>query len=239
MRPATRDTVVLTRRHLTHELLSVAGADAIALWDGRTGRDLSGNGFNGTPSSVRRTPGPDGRMAGLYHANGHIDVYSAALNTDFPGDAGSLLAIVRLPIHVWSDGAVRRVCSFADGTNANIIYLNRTTVNDQLAGARKAAGGTAKQVNSVNLGGRTDWLLLGSTWSVASDRFRYYENGIQQSSDQTLLDTWGGTLDSTKCVIGASNTTPASPWVGGIAYVMLIDRELNAAEMRRLAGVLP
>ena len=83
----------------------------------------------------------------------------------------------------------------------------------------------------------TDWVPFVITWDKAGDAMKAYYNGSQSGSTQTIAGTWAGALNSASCVIGAANTTPATPWYGYLAHGAVWDRALPAAEIADLAVV--
>ncbi len=161
--------------------------------------------------------------------NDYVNVYSAALNTAFPRQLGSLLIWLRASAaDVWTDGNYHLGISIQVNT-ANRVWVGKLNANNILVW-RYIAGGTTKEVQKVS--STTDWFCMGMTWSLAANRMRAFYNGVQEGLDQGTLGTFVGTaLSSTLCTIGSSDATPSFPWSGWEAHAALFNVELTPAQM--------
>ena len=202
-----------------------------------TAEDESGQDNTGTYSNV--TLEADGISDGLTGAsfNGnssYVNIYSAALNSDFDGAEGALLIWGRVAnANVWTDSTERVLAKLAADAD-NLVRLYRSSTNNTLGWEYKA-GGTSKIVTLGSLSD-TEYMQLLITWSVAADEVRAYRNGVQVGTTQTGLGTWAGSLSATLCALGAANTTPENVWNGLLAHAALWTAPLDEAEADYLAA---
>ena len=168
-------------------------------------------------------------------ANDVNNVYSAALNTAFDGDEGSILTWIKVSgAGVWTDSTLRVFFHIQVDVN-NYVSLRKPTTNNLLSMIYRA-GGTSKTVSPAYSG--TGWTLIGLTWSASADETKAYINGSQVGSTQTGLGVWsGGALISWGCCVGANTTVPANIWDGLQAHAAIFDSVLSGPEMSDLASV--
>lgn len=235
MLPAERVSVEYAER--VKDICGSSMFSYLPLWDaGSVAFDIGGRKFHGAHVGI--TPAQqgigDGRTCPLYDgSNDFTNIHSTAFGSAFTvtmGQEGTFVALVKLAAAAtWTDGAVRRVLSMRVNA-ANNFFFRRTTTNNQLE-FNYQAGGVTKQILDITLGGITDWLILGMTWSLVSGgtgEFKAYGGRFgltvaQLGTTQTGLGTWVGSLSATDCCIGAQNTTPAQVWSGYIAHAVLLN----------------
>lgn len=162
----------------------------------------------------------------------YVNVYSAALDTDFNELLGSISLWIKVTgSSVWSDGAVRAAVALGVNSN-NYVTIYKPAAANQLIFEYKAGGTTvSRTVSNVS---DTGWIHVAITWNKASNRVRAYVNGVQQGADVTGLGVWAGALASTACVVGAFNTS-ANHWSGYLSHYRLYDIELTATQVETLA----
>lgn len=232
----------------TEKVLEVEAANLIAYWpmdeaagavadnaEGTAARDGAYTGVTlGQSVSPFTCPLFDGSSDAL-------DIYSASLNTAWPGSAGTLFLWIKVSgAGVWTDSKARHLYRIrVDGSNF-VGIQKRTTDNGMLY--EFDGGGTYDQiiVGSVST---TAWMLTSLTWDVnagASGELKAYHNGAQVGSTQTGLGTWAGNIDSRYCAIGSGGSTPASVWDGWLAHGAIWSKALSAEQLLSLyndAGV--
>jgi len=202
-----------------------------------TAEDESDQSNAGTYSDV--TLAADGIGDGLTGASfdgnsSYVDIYSAALNSDFDGAEGALLIWGRVAnANVWTDGTERVLATLGADAD-NLVRLYRSSTNNTLGWEYKA-GGTSKLLTLGSLSD-TEYIQLLITWSAAADEVRAYCNGVQVGTTQTSLGTWAGNLNAALCTLGAANTTPENVWNGLLAHAALWTAPLDEAEAEYLAA---
>lgn len=197
------------------------------LWDavGATSAiDLMGLG-NGTPSNVTfgATGVAYGRTAASFNGTtSSINVYSAALNSVFDGNTGSM--VVWGNSTDWANATLRALFSiFVNASNKIQIYCQSGLVTFS-----HIAGGTTKTKQYQVFTGLTDFMRFTMTWG--GGEMVYYINDNPVSSALTGLGTFAGALSSSACMIGAllANT---NVFTGSLAHAALFTRKLTAAEV--------
>lgn len=221
----------------------IAPANLVALWplDERSGAvayDVSGHGLNGAHSNV--TLGADGigdgKTAASYNGTTSLtNIYSAGLNTAFNGQAMTLAVWLNFSGAVWADATFREMVNIQVDVN-NFIYIAKPVAADTIQIAYKA-GGTAKTGNIALTGNDDVWLPFALTASKSADEVKFYSSGAQAGATQNTLGTWAGSLSSTKCTIGAANTTPALVTSGLLAVCALFDTALGAGSIAEMAAL--
>ena len=226
------------------KLLTIQPTNLIGLWpmgekSGSVSVDESPEGNDGayTGVTLNNSTGPTGEPVGLWDgANDFNNIYSAALNADFNNAELTVACWVKVVnAGVWTDTTLR-YCMLIRADSNNRVVLFRTATNNQLALEYKA-GGTAKQVAFTDAGGRTDWLHLAITASVAAGEVKAYLDGAQVGATLGTLGTWVGALNSTRNHIGAGSTTPTLVWSGYLAYGAVWTKALTPAEVSAVATV--
>lgn len=147
----------------------------------------------------------------LTSSAGHVNIYSA-LNGGFDGNHGSVVCWVRSNSAAEWDAAFGRLF-YAYADNANRIQISRIS---SVVSFRRFAGGADKQIDvDYSVSQPTEWLCFAMTWDTSaggSGELKAYVNGVQVGTTQTSIGTFSGSLDSTQCCIGATNTTNGNNW---------------------------
>lgn len=173
--------------------------------NGITARNIIGNtSYDGTNSGMqfKQTWFQDWN----YHFNiARVNIYSTILNTNLNRNTGTISLWMR-PITKadWlPSGSSERLFSLeADDNNRFLIDLLNTGVLRCI----RIGGGVAK-ITSFDFSATKplSWQNIIMTWG--SDELKMYVNGVQSGATQTVLGTFTGNLDSTRCNIGAQNTS--------------------------------
>lgn len=217
-------------------MLAIGGVNTLALWPfweaaGATADDIGPANRDATYSgsySVVDTFG-DRRTAISLGGAGRVNVSSVA--GAFNGAAGSLSMWLQVGVAEWTDATVRYAAYlYADANNQ--LWLRKSATANTLTFAF-IAGGTARTASFV-AGPSTAWLHVAITWSASGVRV-YLGGDLVYTGG--VAGTWAGSLAT--AVIGAVTTGGSSPWVGGLARVMLLDRALTASEITILARRSP
>jgi len=206
--------------------------------------DWSTQGNHGTATAItpRHGLGADGKKtAPLFGTGSVVDLYSAGFAADMSLTELSVAAWIRvLDNSVWSDSTVRRILTIGAHATTNVILLEKTATANTLRAAYVGASTTdSVSPTFYEALGKTAWIHFGMTVSVLDDEMKVYLNGVQSGSTQTTFGTWSGAIASTICVIGAANTSAASPWSGWIQHVGVWNETLSAADfayMYKTAG---
>ena len=163
------------------------------------------------------------------------NIYSAALNVDFNGSEGTLIAWARVAnAGVWTDGVARAIIRTRVDAN-NYIDISKGAANNTITFVYIAGGvaesQTALAINSLG------FVCCGITWNKAGDAVKYYINGIPSGPTDIGLGIWAGALSAIETVIGASSTFLSALYSGEVAHVQLRNSVLSPAQMLGL-GVL-
>jgi hypothetical protein len=225
-----------------NKILGLFGSSIIAYWPlneraGSVAFDLSGNGRNGAYTGVdlgRNGIGDRQTCPYFDGANDYLDIYSANLAAAFNGNEGSFLVWleVRNP-SIWTDG-IGRIAARLRADGNNYVQLDKNTLINSWRGLY-VAGSVIKQMSVTYSNGA--FFNCAITWSKSDDSVKIYLNGVQALSTLHSLGVWSGSLVSGSTVIGASSTTPGSPWCGYLAHALLLNRAATPAEVLQ-AGVL-
>jgi hypothetical protein len=204
---------------------------------GTVSRDYSGQANNGAYTGVTlgRAGIGDGRSSPLFDGtNDFNNIYSAALNTDFNGAAGTMAVWCKVSgASIWTDTLAHTMFRLRVDAN-NDVFLRKNTTNNQVQFIY-TAGATAETINLTT--SPTDWFHLAITWSATADEVKAYYNGAQTGSTSTVLGVWAGVLASTVCCVGAGSTTPTTGWNGTVAHAALWTTPLTAAQIASLATI--
>ena len=193
--------------------------------NGTYARDLSVMGTEDGPVTGEVAPTFDG-------SNDYLDLYTTTFREAFEAAVeadGSISFWVKLPSAVWTDGTARQFFLFRDDAN-NWVSSARHTNNNYLRHQYRA-GGTSE---TVDASGQSDtgWVNWIFTWSVSSDEFKVYKNGVQIGTTQTGLGTWDGPVSALYTLIGASYKSPISaPLSGSISNFAVFDKVLSSGEI--------
>lgn len=179
----------------------------------------------------------DGNYCPLFDgANDYNNIYSAALNTDFDGDEGTIMIWGKVSgSGVWTDGAYRRLIELGDNGN-NKVLITKTDVSNRLLFEHKS-GGVSKQINLSSIS-PTNWFQVALTWSKTADEVKAYYNGSQTGTTLTGLGTWAGNLGSTTTNIGCrNNSVPDILWNGWETHGVVWKAALSGSKIAELATV--
>lgn len=223
-------------------LLALLGANTIAYYahnevSGSSALDSGPSARHGTYTNATLNQAAAYDRAFTLAGTGYVTL-PASVGTAFNGAVGSAGQWVRVAAYAtWRDATIRRSLIVQADSNNRIVLLKDSS-NTHILQAQYSAGGVAKTASLAQI--PTLWsgfVHLGMTWSKSNDRMRLYINGVQSGADVTGLGTFSGT--PTTLLIGAGNTVPSQPWVGGLDDCFLATRELTAAEMLIIGGQLP
>lgn len=181
------------------------------------------------------TTGPFGEAGAGLFAGEIANIYSAALAAALTPDEQSILLWVKPSgVSVWTDATTRYIWEMrADSDNFRDIQVSG--VSGSLFWRRRGGGVTSDLNNSANAW--TDWNLLGSTTSKAANQFFPYQNGgkVPDIISPSIVGTWAGSLASTQAIIGALNSSKATPSSHYLMYAMLFNTALTQIQMADLA----
>jgi lysophospholipase L1-like esterase len=198
--------------------------------------DASGNGYHATPTAVTfgATGIGDGKTAAAFDgATSFINFYSAGLSTAWNGDEFTIALWIQVDVAAWSDGVNGDALSIYSAGFGNNIEIYKTSAN--VLNVNFGIGGSSLSKN-FTLSQSTAWVNVAITRSVSNNRARVYINGVQDGADVTGSGAWANGLQSTASVLGASNAVPQQLWDGNIAHVVVVGRELSAAEVASIAS---
>lgn len=184
-----------------------AGASAIV--------DASGNGCSGVPTNVTfGAPGiGDGRTAAYFDGTAFINVMSAAFDSLFDGEVGTIiLSVKRDPAADWTTNTPYTWLQFGNYTPSNNFLSAAKYLENEIRGSRQASGVAVlldRYWTQMPLTD-TDWHTFGMTYdqTTAGVSQMYWDGGLENSKADT--NSWASTaLNSTRQLVGASGTTSA------------------------------
>lgn len=225
------------------KVLTIAPANLIGYWrlnetSGTNADDSSSQNNDGTYTGVdlANAAGPDGVKVPYFDGtNDYCNIYSAAFNSDFNGQSGTMAIWCKVnAAAVWTDAAFRKSFFVGVDVSTNYVNIDKRATNNEMIFEYKA-GGVLKSV-SLTISS-TAWFHLAVTWNLSGDQMIAYLNGTQTGSTQTGLGTWAGSLDALFCNIGARATTPVQVWHGWLAHAALWNTPLTPAQILSLATV--
>lgn len=187
--------------------------------------DSGGNALTSTPAKV----GFGGDNKAFFDGSGSFhNIYTSALNTAFSGAEGGVIARAKVAnAGVWTDAANRYLFQIQVDAS-NLVYIGSPTTNNRVY-YYYTAGGTAESGTKTSAT-ETGFFTVGISWSKTGDAVDYYYDGSASGLAQsTGLGTWAGALSSTKCVIGAGNTTPAAQWHGWVGDCIVVFGQVPSA----------
>lgn len=222
----------------------VIATSPIAYWpladtSGATATDESGNGRNGAyvnSPTLNQTGIGDGRPAPNFPGvNQCVNVFTAGLQGAFNGAEGTIAGWFKVSAAGdWTDGSNHWIMRLlADASN--LLYIAKTTVNGRLEYVY-TAGGTQEQIRQGSTSA-TGWCHVALTWSKSADEVKAYFNGAQTQATSTTLGVFAGSLNSSSCVVGASDATGGFPWKGQLAHWAVWTSPLSGATIANLATV--
>lgn len=187
---------------------------------------------NGTYSGVtlNQIDAPGGTRAGLWDGvNDYTNIYSAALSAAFSGQIGTVLLFVKpYNVGVLTDGAERRLIEIYASASGRML-LRKLTTNNTLQYLRISA--STKSVTKSDYAS-TDWALMASTYSTASDELKAYYNNSQEGATQSSIGAFGGS--TTHAVIGSNYLAASERWYGYICHVVLFTSVLSLANIQAI-----
>lgn len=189
--------------------------------------DAGSNGLDGTPVRV----GLDGSAALFNSGTSYIDLYSAAFNTFFDADNGTLITRQAVAAGAWEDGVVRDVITLKADAN-NLIVLRKDSTNNTFRWRYKA-GGTEEVITNSSYS-PAEAFSSGITWDTAASEFKAFLDGQQEGSTLSIGGVWSGALASTGTVIGANSNTPTAVWHGPVTDVVFANTTATVANMETL-----
>jgi len=204
---------------------------------GTTAADSSGNGYDGTATSVTwgQTGMGDGAgAAGFTNSSVRIVSTGTDLVSDFNEAAGTLSVWFRASgVGVWSDSTYRALVDLYV-TGGNSITLAKSSTDNTLT-ASYVAGGTTVTVSGT-VSPDDDWHCLVAAWDVVSDTFTVLFDGAPLGTPGTGLGTW--VADEFYFAAG-TNAGLTYDWSGDLAHVtlwndVLPDDELGALSLTDL-----
>lgn len=154
---------------------------------GTTASDASGNGYNGTYTSVtlNNTKWVNGDNAPTYNASGNkIDFLKTGFTNSWNGDAGHFSTWVKVTNTAWTDGVGRNVFAIAAGSESFQLLKNTTT--SQLRLYRAASGTTSSLLFTTRALG---WFNLQVRWKTGEFLHLYYD-GVLVETDTTDIGAW-------------------------------------------------
>lgn len=196
---------------------------------GLTAYDVSGNGRHATYRNTGVTLGQpgigDGGTSAYFDGTGYCNFYSAGLASAFSGAEGSLGIQIK-PDAVYSDNTSRYAIQIRVDAN-NRIYIEKNTSN--ILTAAMIFGGNAHYWTLYNA---TDWTQIFFTWSRSANKAYVFQNS-NSLFDPSPCEVWAGALASTVNCFGAGTTTPAVPWKGRVAHVIMLNQAITQEQIKR------
>jgi len=194
-------------------------------------RDLSPNGFYGTPTGATwESAGIGDGMTGvsLSGSGSKIDL-AAGLYDAFNSSEGTLLFWAKQSD--WNQGG-RYLAAFRDSTShfVSVDHATDGIITWQFKTPAISAVQLSFDMSSLWSGG---WHSLAFSWSLSTGLLIAYADGVEVAAG-THPGSWG-TSKISQAVLGARNSTPTSSFIGDMAHVALWDRVLTAAEIAHLA----
>lgn len=201
---------------------------------GTVATDASGNGLHGTYNGVTlQQPGigDERTSTGFDGVNDYVVLPSASLDGPLDPTLGTMLIWAQLDAASWLDITTRRF--FSCRVNAsNAIAIRRGAAAGQIS-FDYIAGGTSDAFSYTTDSPLTPF-SLALTWNKAIEVVIGYFRGMEVGRS-TGLGVWAGAFAS--CLIGATTSTPTSPFLGNLAHAALLNADLTPAEIATI-GVL-
>jgi len=217
------DTVLTTNPIRYWPLNDASGTSATELVVGDNGTYVG-------PTLGQPGIGDGGTSAFFDGALDYVDIYSAAFNTAFNGQEGTVMAWAKVAnAGVWTDGAFRRIFTLQQDATERISAY-KTNTNDNIASIYIANNIFRLRDYSEN---STNWLLYTLTFSKSNDAAIVYLNTLP-AVPLTSLGTSSIVLNPASTIIGSADTTPTQPWYGYLAHVAVWDYALTPAQIAGL-----
>lgn len=162
--------------------------------------------------------------------NDYVDIYSVALQNLFNSEAGAVILFANVnSAGVWTDSTLRRALIISNTSLTHSITLRRETTNNTLG---LYSGGRSQTVTTST----TEPFCMASTWNKTANEVKFFLNGVQQGSTQTLLTEFTDSINSDECAIGArAVSSPLNVWSGLISHVVLLTGTPLPAEILNIA----
>ncbi len=219
--------------------------DLLAYWPfrdsaepvGRIAEDISGNDFAGlyfTTGVTYNIDGPDGDPAINLDGTGNVCLYSAPLALAYNDSELSIACFVRIASAQWTDGSARYITNFGFDAGTEFTAFRKDNSNNRIMFLHFGSGVNQTFVHTFSPQ-NTGWVHVGITVSEANDRVRGYINGVDVGGVSSIgaatqgLSAQRGTIGSTAC------TGAFTPFIGDVARLVLVGREISATEMAGLA----
>ena len=200
-------------------------------------RCLVNSAQNGTYTGVTLASdrsGPFGTPAPFFDGvNDVADVYSAAFNTAFNRNAGTV-NLWAFPDD-WPDGNTRYFCNFGiDGSNWFDIRKNGA---NSIRFTAFCGGSFNSYIYTVPVGERAIWLPIAINWEWGgvNTTVRCYVNGAHKNTFNCAGQLTGNLNSSTTC-LGATSTALTNAFAGLEAHGVVFDRALGPGEIVELAN---
>lgn len=168
--------------------------------------------------------------------NDYGDIFTSSLASLFDSSAGGVFVIGKVPSAAWTDGAQRRIIQFS-GSSGNEIFVYKNTTSNQLVVWYRTQ--SALEISAANLTidtSTTDYWSLALTWDVSNDESIVYWNG-EQIHVAGASTAFAGAI--TAAYIGASSTSPGTPWIGNVGWPTLwagtVPAKKTIADMHAIA----
>lgn len=228
------------RKAYAQKIRAMFGADLTAYWQlnelsGTVAADSSGNGLHGAyvGATVAGSTSPFNRPAPAFDGvNDEVNIYSAALNTAFNTEEGTIFFWSKMATAVWADGVGRTKFNIRATATNYITFAKQATAGDVTI--LNVRGGSASGFTFSGMSS-TGFNCYCMTWSKANNRMSVYLNGYLIPPAFTLLGTWAGALDSARCKIAASGGGLYDK--GTTSDVVIVRREATAAEVLRVSDL--
>ncbi len=225
----------------------------VGLWplneeSGTVAYDISPNGYNATSSGLLRSNlqrsflAPDGDKCAQFDGSAsYINLYAAI--TKEPTTIGSISLLAAVPQANLASTTMMQIITLKyDASNYIDITFDTTAYRfNGTYEANDAKRGVNSLVYNVDGGPQfPEWHQFGLTWTAAGDAVKFYVDGLQQGTTQTLLGTWSGAMAADTMVLGSSNSSSAADVLTGyIARVGVWSVVLPDATMQDLAVIGP
>lgn len=167
-------------------------------------------------------PGINGPSSYFDSINDFVNIYSAALNTDFAYDPFTVSIWVHTDAAAWVDNVERSIIEITADVN-NTLALRKHGNNFLYVDT--SAGGVRTFQFAVPK--PTDWFHCAI--AITPTSWQWFLDTIPQLPQVTGI--WVGALAANACCIGSADTTPNKCWLGHLAHCSLYNRALSADEI--------
>lgn len=242
--PGTGTTLQLTQLgypSTTYATYIINNYDPFALWklaetSGSTAVNATAtSGLDGTYDTVtlaNLTFLTGDKSAFIDLGAGNVDIYSAALNTNFDGDEGAVVCWMNTTGVIWTSGNEAWLLKISTSTSSLEIY--KTTTDNRIIVTRTADDETVTATaDDIDL---TDqWFTVSVEWSVTDEFMKLYING-------GLIETvpitapWSGSLSSSGCYIGAEDGSGTNSLSSDMSHVQIYDAVQGPAAIQDITA---